>query len=63
MLESAAAALRAGGARLVDARPDVALPDVVRTYQQLLYPILLGTMAQRQFRQLVGTGGLIARRG
>ena len=47
VLESATAALRAGGARLVDAQPELALPDVVRLYQQLLYPILLSTMAQR----------------
>ena len=32
-----------------DRRPAVDLPDVVRTYQQLLYPILLGTMAQESF--------------
>ena len=53
VLESATAALRAGGARLVDARPKLPLPDVVRTYQQLLYPILLSTMAQHSFDNLV----------
>ena len=36
--QSAAGALRAGGAQMVDARPAVVLPDVVRLYQQFLYP-------------------------
>ena len=40
-----------GGAQLVDARPAVVLPDVVRLYQQLLYPILLSTMAKALVRQ------------
>jgi amidase len=49
VLEAAATALRGAGARIADARPAVALPEIVRTYQQLLYPILLGTMAQESF--------------
>ena len=53
MLESAAGALRAAGARLVDTQPEVALPDVVRLYQQFLYPILLSTIAQRSFDNMV----------
>ncbi|GFG51199.1 amidase [Mycolicibacterium agri] len=48
-LETAAGTLREGGARIVDARPAVALPDVMRLYQQLLYPILLSTISQRSF--------------
>ncbi len=53
VLASAATALRDGGARVVDARPAVVLPDVVRLYQQFLYPILLSTMARRSFDNLV----------
>ncbi len=53
VLESAAAALRAGGAQLVDARPALVLPDAVRTYQRLLYPVLLSTMDQDNFDNLV----------
>jgi len=49
VLETAAGALRDGGARIVDTRPNVALPDVMRLYQQLLYPILLSTISQRSF--------------
>jgi amidase len=48
-LEASVDALRAAGANVVNARPDVDLPEVVRTYQQLLYPILLGSMAQESF--------------
>ncbi len=48
-LESAAGALRTAGARIAETRPAVELPEIVRTYQQLLYPILLGTMAQESF--------------
>ncbi|RDH78392.1 amidase [Mycolicibacterium moriokaense] len=50
-LQAAAEALRAAGA--VDARPDVVLPDVVRLYQQFLYPILLSTTGRRSFDRLV----------
>ena len=53
VLASAADALRAGGAQLVDSRPEVVLPDVVRLYQQFLYPILLSTMAKRSFDNMV----------
>jgi amidase len=53
VLESMAVAVGAGGAQMVDARPDVALPDVVRLYQQFLYPILLSTMGKRSFDNMV----------
>ena len=53
VLASAAGALRACGAQVVDARPDVVLPDLVRLYQQFLYPILLSTTGQRSFDKLV----------
>jgi amidase len=53
VLVSAVAALRAKGAQLLDTPPDVALPDVIRTYQQLLYPILLSTIAEPRFDHLV----------
>jgi amidase len=53
VLASAAGALRAGRARMVDAQPDVVLPDVVRLYQQFLYPILLSTMRKRSFDNMV----------
>ncbi len=49
VLEQAVAALRGAGARVADRKPEVDLRDVVHTYQQLLYPILLGTMAQESF--------------
>ncbi len=55
VLESAADALRAGGARLADARPAVVLSEVVLLYQQFLYPILLSTMAKRSFDKMVAT--------
>src|SRR5262249_2640484 len=44
----------------VDARRDVDLPEVVRTYQQLLYPILLGTMAQESFDGFVALATQLA---
>jgi amidase len=53
VLASAAHALRAAGAQFVDARPEVMLSDVVRLYQQFLYPILLSTMGKRSFDNLV----------
>ena len=49
VLGQAVDTLRGAGARIADTHPAVELPDVVRTYQQLLYPILLGTMAQESF--------------
>jgi amidase len=49
VLGHAVDALRSAGARITDRHPDLELPEVVRTYQQLLYPILLGTMAQESF--------------
>lgn len=53
VLVSAADALRADGAKVVDARPAVVLPDVVRLYQQFLYPVLLSTTGRRSFDKLV----------
>lgn len=53
VLEATADALRTAGALAVDARPPVALPDVVRLFQQFLYPILLSTMGQRSFDAMV----------
>ncbi len=48
VLEAAADAMRGAGAHLVDARPAVALPDVVRLHQEFLYPILLSGMGNRR---------------
>jgi amidase len=53
VLEAAADAVRGAGAQVVDARPGVVLPDVVRLYQQFLYPILLSTMGKRSFDNMV----------
>lgn len=53
VLHAAAAALAADGAQFVDARPAVVLPDVVRLYQQFLYPITLSTMGKRSFDNMV----------
>jgi amidase len=60
VLEAAATALRDSGAHMVDARPDVVLPDVVRLYQQFLYPILLSTMGKRSFDNMVGLAESLA---
>ena len=59
VLQAATDALRAGGARMVDARPAVVLPDVVRLYQQFLYPILLSTMGETFVRQDGRDGGVV----
>lgn len=53
VLAAAADAMRGAGAQVVDARPAVVLPDVVRLYQQFLYPILLSTMGKRSFDNMV----------
>jgi amidase len=45
--------MRSAGAHVVDARPAVVLPDVVRLYQQFLYPILLSGMGKRSFDTMV----------
>jgi amidase len=52
VLESAIGVLRDAGARVIDARPRVGLADVVRTYQQLLYPVILGAMPRDRFDQM-----------
>jgi amidase len=40
VLESAVTAVRQGGARIVDVRPSVALPDVVGLHMKLVYPLM-----------------------
>jgi amidase len=60
VLTAAADALRGAGARVVDARPAVVLPDVVRLYQQFLYPILLSTMGKRSFDNMVALADSLA---
>jgi amidase len=52
ILESAAGALQEAGARLVDARPKVSLPELVRTYQQLLYPVILAGLPENRFGRM-----------
>lgn len=50
VLEDAVGALRAAGAHVDDrARPGFALADAVRTYQQLLMPIIIGGFPREQF--------------
>lgn len=49
VLDTAAGALRNAGAKIADTRPAVELPDIVRTYQQLLFPIIFSTMPQSAF--------------
>ncbi|OBA96286.1 amidase [Mycobacteriaceae bacterium 1482268.1] len=60
VLASAVDTLRAGGAQLVDARPAVDLTDVVRLYQQFLYPILLSTMGKRSFDKMTALADSLA---
>ncbi len=60
VLEQAVASLRAADTRVVDRTPAVELPDIVHTYQQLLYPILLGTMAQESFDGFVALAAQLA---
>ncbi len=55
VLQEATDALRADGAQVIDTRPGVVLPDVVRLYQQFLYPILLSTTGKRSFDKMVAT--------
>jgi amidase len=52
VLESAMNALRNAGAQISDFRPPVALPDIVGTYVQLLYPVILATIPQSRFDRL-----------
>jgi amidase len=52
MLESATGALRDAGAQVRDVRPPVGLSEVVRTYQQLLYPVMLGAMPRDRFDRM-----------
>jgi amidase len=52
VLASAVDALRDAGAQIADVRPDVALPELVRTYTQLLYPVILAAVPQDRFDHL-----------
>ena len=52
VLESATGALRDAGAQVNDVRPPVGLGELVRTYQQLLYPVMLGAMPRDQFDRM-----------
>jgi amidase len=52
VLASAVAALREAGAHIADAPPPVALADVVRTYKQLLYPVILAAIPEQRFNSL-----------
>lgn len=53
VLHAAVDGLRSAGATVADTRPAVVLPDVVRLFQQFLYPILLSTMGKRSFDNMV----------
>jgi amidase len=50
VLEPAVAMLE--GAQIADSRPPVALSEVVRTYVQLLYPVILATIPRSRFDAL-----------
>jgi amidase len=52
VLESAVRTLGDAGAQIADSRPPVALPEVVGTYVQLLYPVILATIPRRRFDAL-----------
>jgi len=54
VLERAGAALRAAGCTVTDARPSIDLPGAVRTYFQLLFPVVLADMPSGAFADLVG---------
>jgi amidase len=52
VLESATRALRDAGARVTSVRPPIEVPEVVRMYQQLLYPVMLGAMPRDRFDRM-----------
>jgi amidase len=52
VLASAVTALRAAGAHIADSPPPVSLSDVVRTYKQLLYPVILAAIPKKRFASL-----------
>jgi amidase len=52
VLASAVEALADAGAHITEVRPDVALPELVRTYAQLLYPVILAAVPQTRFDHL-----------
>ncbi len=53
VLESAVVALRRAGATVVDRRPAIDLAELVRTYHQMLYPIILAGMPDEGFENMV----------
>jgi amidase len=53
VLERAVVALRQNGCIITDARPAIDLPAAVRTYLQLLFPVLLAYMPDQGFADLV----------
>ena len=55
VLESAIGTLQDAGAQMIDVRPKVALPELVRTYQQLLYPVMLSGMSRDQFDRMAAS--------
>jgi amidase len=52
VLESSIRGLCDAGAQVTDLRPPVELAEVVRMYQQLLYPVILGAMRRDRFDQM-----------
>jgi amidase len=61
VLEDAVGALRGAGARVDDrARPDFALGDAVRTYQQLLLPLIIGGFPRADFDAFAGLAAGLA---
>jgi amidase len=52
LVESAAGGLQDAGARLVDAPPEVSLEEVVRTFQELLYPVILAGIPENRFDRM-----------
>ena len=52
VLERAVVALRQNGCATSDARPAIDLPAAVRTYLQLLFPVLLADMPEKGFAEL-----------
>jgi amidase len=53
VLERAVAALRTAGCAVSDARPAIDLPSVVRTYHQLLFPVIIAGVPAEVFGHLV----------
>ncbi|HWP66981.1 MAG TPA: amidase [Candidatus Limnocylindria bacterium] len=53
VLDAAVAALRRAGCAVSDARPAIDLPGAVRTYFQLLFPVVLCDMPDEAFAEMV----------